>query len=132
MSESMLGGRYRIEGRLGAGGMAEVFRGFDTVLNRQVAIKILAPQYARDASFVDRFRREAQAAARLNHPNVVAVYDSGSDDGTHFIVMEFVEGRTLADFLAKGGKLDPAKAIEIGERVADALEAAHAQGVIHR
>jgi serine/threonine-protein kinase len=128
----MLGGRYRIEGRLGAGGMAEVFRGFDTVLNRQVAIKILAPQYARDASFVDRFRREAQAAARLNHPNVVAVYDSGSDDGTHFIVMEFVEGRTLADFLAKGGKLAPAKATEIAERIADALQAAHTQGVIHR
>jgi serine/threonine-protein kinase len=128
----MLGGRYRIEGRLGAGGMAEVFRGFDTVLNRHVAIKILAPQYARDVSFVDRFRREAQAAARLNHPNVVAVYDSGSDDGTHFIVMEFVEGRTLADFLAKGGKLAPAKATEIAERIADALQAAHAQGVIHR
>jgi eukaryotic-like serine/threonine-protein kinase len=128
----MLGGRYRIEGGLGAGGMAEVFRGFDTVLNRQVAIKILAPQYARDVSFVDRFRREAQAAARLNHPNVVAVYDSGSDDGTHFIVMEFVEGRTLADFLAKGGKLAPAKATEIAERIADALQAAHAQGVVHR
>jgi serine/threonine protein kinase len=128
----MLGGRYRIEGRLGAGGMAEVFRGFDTVLNRHVAIKILAPQYARDVSFVDRFRREAQAAARLNHPNVVAVYDSGSDDGTHFIVMEFVEGRTLADFLAKGGKLAPAKATEIAERIADALQAAHAQGVVHR
>jgi serine/threonine protein kinase len=132
VSESMLGGRYRIEGRLGAGGMAEVFRGFDTVLSRQVAIKILAPQYASDASFVDRFRREAQAAARLNHPNVVAVYDSGSDDGTHFIVMEFVEGRTLADFLAKGGKLAPAKATEIAERIADALQAAHDQGVIHR
>jgi eukaryotic-like serine/threonine-protein kinase len=132
MSQSMLGGRYRVERRLGAGGMAEVFYGFDTVLNRPVAIKILAPQYARDASFVDRFRREAQAAARLNHPNVVAVYDSGSDDGTHFIVMEFVEGRTLADFLAKGGKLAPAKAVEIAERIADALQAAHTQGVIHR
>ena len=132
MSQSMLAERYRIEERLGSGGMAEVFRGFDTVLSRPVAIKILAPRFASDPSFVDRFRREAQAAARLNHPNVVGVYDTGSDDGTHYIVMEFVEGRTLADFLAKGGSLPPLKAVEIAEHIADALQAAHEQGVIHR
>lgn len=132
MSGSVIAGRYRLEAPIGAGGMAEVFRALDTTLDRPVAVKILAPQYAKDPSFVDRFKREAQAAARLNHPNVVGVYDSGSDDGTHYIVMEFIEGRTLADFLSKGGRLAPTKAVEIAERIADALEAAHAQGVIHR
>src|SRR5947199_2436726 len=87
VSESVLGDRYRIEARIGEGGMAEVFRGFDTVLHRPVAIKVLAQRFATDDGFVERFRREAQAAARLNHPNVVNVYDTGSDDGTHFIVM---------------------------------------------
>ncbi|HEY7400752.1 MAG TPA: Stk1 family PASTA domain-containing Ser/Thr kinase [Actinomycetota bacterium] len=132
MSGSVLAGRYRLEASIGSGGMAEVFRAFDTTLDRPVAVKILAPQYATDPGFVDRFRREAQAAARLNHPNVVSVYDSGSDDGTHFIVMEYIEGRTLADFLARGGRLDPTKAVEIAMHIADALDAAHAQGVIHR
>ena len=132
MSGSVIAGRYRLEAPIGAGGMAEVFRALDTTLDRPVAVKILAPQYAKDPSFVSRFRREAQAAARLNHPNVVGVYDSGSDDGTHYIVMEFIEGRTLADFLSKGGRLAPTKAVEIAERIADALEAAHAQGVVHR
>ncbi len=132
MSQSVIGGRYRIEAQIGAGGMAEVFRGFDTVLSRPVAVKILAPQFARDPEFVERFRREARAAARLNHPNVVAVYDTGAADGTNFIVMEYVEGRTLADFLGQGGKLTPARALEIAEHVCDALEAAHAQGVVHR
>jgi serine/threonine protein kinase len=132
MSGSVIAGRYRLEASIGAGGMAEVFRAFDTTLDRPVAVKILAPQYAKDPGFVGRFRREAQAAARLNHPNVVGVYDSGSDDGTHYIVMEFIEGRTLADFLSRGGRLAPTKAVEIAQRIADALEAAHAQGVIHR
>jgi eukaryotic-like serine/threonine-protein kinase len=132
MSGTVLAGRYRLEASIGSGGMAEVFRAFDTTLDRPVAVKILAPQYATDPGFVDRFRREAQAAARLNHPNVVGVYDSGSDDGTHYIVMEYIEGRTLADFLAKGGRLEPTKAVEITMHIADALEAAHAQGVIHR
>jgi serine/threonine protein kinase len=93
----VLGGRYEVEEELGRGGMAKVYRGTDTVLGRPVAVKILAPQFTDDPSFVNRFRREAQAAARLNHPNLVSVYDTGSDDGVHFIVMEYVEGRTLAD-----------------------------------
>jgi serine/threonine-protein kinase len=112
--------------------MAQVFRGIDTTLDRTVAIKILAPQFARDPSFVDRFRREAQAAARLNHPNIVNVYDTGVDGDTNYIVMEYVEGRTLAEYLATGGRLSPTKAAEIAEKVAEALAAAHAQGVIHR
>ncbi len=132
MSETLLGGRYRLEAPLGAGGMAQVHRGTDTVLGRPVAIKVLSPHYAGDAEFVARFRREAQAAARLNHPNVVGVYDTGSDDGTHYIVMEYVEGRTLADFLERNGKLPPWQAVELAEAVCRALEVAHRQGVIHR
>ena len=116
MNGSVLGGRYRIEARIGAGGMAEVYRGIDPVLNRTVAIKVLLPQFARDTSFVERFRREAQAAARLNHPNIVGVFDTGSDDGTQFIVMEFIEGRTLADFLAAGRKPGPVQAAEVADR----------------
>ena len=127
-----LGGRYRIERELGRGGMAKVFLGTDTVLGRTVAVKILAPQYADDDSFVQRFRREAQAAASITHPNIVSVFDTGSDDGVHFIVMEYVEGRTLAEILAGGGRILPDRAIEIAMDVDRALEAAHARGVIHR
>jgi eukaryotic-like serine/threonine-protein kinase len=132
VSQSVLGERYRLEASIGSGGMAQVFRGQDTTLDRQVAIKILAPQFARDPSFVERFRREAQAAARLNHPNIVNVYDTGVDGDTNYIVMEYVEGRTLAEYLARGGTLASRKAAEIAEKVAEALAAAHAQGVIHR
>ena len=132
MSGSVLGGRYRMEARIGAGGMAEVYRGVDGVLDRTVAIKILLPQFARDASFVERFRREAQAAARLNQPNIVGVYDSGADGETQYIVMEFIEGRTLAEFTAGGGAFTPFSAIEVAEKVCDALAYAHVAGVIHR
>jgi eukaryotic-like serine/threonine-protein kinase len=132
VSDTVLGGRYRLEARIGAGGMAEVYRGFDTVLNRTVAIKVLLPQFARDGSFVERFRREAQAAARLNQPNIVGVYDSGSDGETQYIVMEFIEGRTLAEFMGRGGSLTPMHSVEIAEKICDALAYAHARGVIHR
>ncbi|HET9722762.1 MAG TPA: Stk1 family PASTA domain-containing Ser/Thr kinase [Actinomycetota bacterium] len=133
MSEQpVLAGRYRVERELGRGGMAKVYEGTDTVLGRQVAIKLLAPQFAEDESFVQRFRREAQAAARLSNPNVVSVFDTGTDGGVHFIVMEYVEGRTLEDYLAGGGRIMPDRAIEIAEDVCGALSAAHAQGVIHR
>jgi serine/threonine-protein kinase len=128
----MLAGRYRVEHELGRGGMAKVYRGEDTVLGRTVAVKVLAPQYADDPNFVTRFRREAQAAARLSNQHVVSVFDTGSDDGVHFIVMEFVEGRTLAEFLTGGGRIMPERAIDIAIDVCRALEAAHAQGVVHR
>ncbi|HSJ51184.1 MAG TPA: Stk1 family PASTA domain-containing Ser/Thr kinase, partial [Actinomycetota bacterium] len=128
----MLGGRYRVEDELGRGGMAKVYRGQDTVLGRTVAVKILAPQFADDPNFVTRFRREAQAAARISNQNLVSVFDTGSDDGVHYIVMEFVEGKTLAEFLAGGGRIMPERAIDIATDVCRALEAAHAQGVIHR
>jgi beta-lactam-binding protein with PASTA domain/predicted Ser/Thr protein kinase len=130
--KSQLGERYQVEARIGAGGMAEVFRGFDPVLSRTVAIKVLLPQFARDTSFVHRFRREAQAAARLNQPNIVGVYDSGSDDDTQFIVMEYIEGRTLAEFMSAGRRPTPVQAAEIAQKIAAAIAAAHAQGVIHR
>jgi eukaryotic-like serine/threonine-protein kinase len=112
--------------------MAKVFLGTDTVLGRTVAVKVLAPQFVDDEGFVQRFRREAQAAASIGHPSIVSVFDTGSDDGVHFIVMEYVEGRTLAEILAGGGRILPDRAIDIGMDVCRALEAAHAQGVIHR
>ncbi|MGZ8565510.1 MAG: Stk1 family PASTA domain-containing Ser/Thr kinase [Actinomycetota bacterium] len=132
MNPSELGGRYRIEARIGAGGMAEVFRGFDPVLNRTVAIKVLNPQFARDAGFVARFRREAQAAARLSHDSIVAVYDTGADGDTQYIVMEFIEGRTLAEFLASGRRPSIPQSIELSKRIATSLSVAHAQGIVHR
>ncbi|HEX9299396.1 MAG TPA: Stk1 family PASTA domain-containing Ser/Thr kinase [Actinomycetota bacterium] len=132
MSDSVLGERYRVEARIGAGGMAEVYRGFDQVLDRTVAIKVLLPQFARDAGFVARFRREAQAAARLNQPTIVGVYDSGSDGDRQYIVMEFVEGRTLADFLASGRRPTQVQAVELTRKIAEALASAHAQGIVHR
>ena len=131
-AQTLLGGRYLVESELGRGGMATVFKGTDTVLGRPVAVKVLSPQYAGDANFVTRFRREAQSAARLNHPNLVSVYDTGTDDGIHFIVMEYVDAKTLADYLAGGGRIMPERAIEIAEAVCDALSMAHAHGIIHR
>ncbi|HUL85327.1 MAG TPA: Stk1 family PASTA domain-containing Ser/Thr kinase [Actinomycetota bacterium] len=132
MNGSVLADRYRVEARIGAGGMAEVFRGFDPVLGRTVAIKVLLPQFARDAGFVARFRREAQAAARLNIPSIVGVYDTGADGDTQYIVMEFVEGRTLAEFLAGGRRPTPIQAVELTQKIAAALGAAHEQGIVHR
>jgi eukaryotic-like serine/threonine-protein kinase len=128
----VLGGRYLLVEKIGEGGMATVFLGTDQVLGRTVAVKVLAPNYARDQNFVQRFRREAQAAARMNHPGVVSVYDTGSDDGTHYIVMEHVQGRTLAEILKSEGHLLPDRAAEIAEAVAAALSFAHAQGIVHR
>jgi len=124
--------RYRVEARIGQGGMAEVYRGFDPALDRTVAIKVLLPPYDRDAGFVARFRREAQAAARLSHPNIVGVYDTGADGDTQYIVMEYIEGRTLASFLAGGGKPTPMQAVELADKISGALAAAHAQGIVHR
>jgi len=129
---TVLGDRYQVQARIGSGGMAEVYRGHDPVLNRTVAIKILLSQWARDTSFVDRFRREAQAAARLNHPNIVAVYDSGADGDTQWIVMEFIEGKTLHEFLSDGRRPTVVQACEIAGSICGALASAHAQGVIHR
>jgi serine/threonine-protein kinase len=124
--------RYEVGRLLGAGGMAEVFEGRDRLLARRVAIKVLQAQFARDPSFLIRFKREAQAAASLSHPNIVGVYDTGTEDGTHFIVMEYVEGRTLKDVIRAEGPLYPERAAEVCADVCGALIAAHARGLIHR
>jgi predicted Ser/Thr protein kinase len=129
---AVFGDRYELGRVLGQGGMARVYRGTDRTLDRPVAIKVLAEPYDRDRGFVQRFRREAQAAARLNHPNIVSVHDSGSDDGRHFIVMELVEGESLGTRLKRDGPLAPAEAIRIGGAITRALAAAHERGVIHR
>ena len=127
----VLADRYELGPVLGQGGMARVHQGVDRQLDRRVAIKVLAPPFDRDDEFVERFRREARAAAGLSHPNIVAVFDSGSDDGTHFIVTELVEGETLADRL-RDGPMPPADAVAVGVDIARALAGAHALGLIHR
>ena len=128
----VLADRYELGPVLGQGGMARVHQGLDRQLGRQVAIKVLAPPFDRDGEFVERFRREARAAAGLSHPNIVAVFDSGSDDGTHFIVTELVEGETLADRLRRDGPMPPADAVAVAVDIARALASAHARGLIHR
>ena len=132
MVDRVLGGRYRIARHLARGGMAEVYLAQDELLDRRVAVKVLFAELADDASFVERFRREARAAAGLNHPNIVSVYDFGQDDGAYFIVMEYVEGETLRDIIRSRGPLPPADATGIGADVAAALEAAHRRGIVHR
>jgi eukaryotic-like serine/threonine-protein kinase len=128
----VLADRYELGPVLGQGGMARVHQGLDRQLARRVAIKVLAPPFDRDGEFVERFQREARAAAGLSHPNIVAVFDSGSDDGTHFIVTELVEGETLADRLRRDGPMPPADAVAVAVDIARALAAAHARGLIHR
>ena len=128
----VLSGRYEIHRRLARGGMAEVFLARDSALDRPVAVKMLFPEFAADPSFVERFRREAQASANLAHPNIVGVYDWGSEAGTYFIVMEYVDGQSLAEVLRSAGPLHSRRAAEITFEIADALGFAHQRGVIHR
>ena len=124
--------RYRVERSIGRGGMAEVFLAHDILLDRPVALKVLFPEYAIDPNFVERFRREAQSAAALTHPNIVAVYDWGKVNTTYFIAMEYVEGKTLATLLKERGPLSPTHACDVISEVAAALSFAHENGVIHR
>ena len=124
--------RYAVRRRVGRGGMADVFLAHDLLLNRDIAVKVLFPEFAVDPKFVERFRREAQSAASLSHPNIVNVYDWGKFEGTYFIAMEFVEGRTLADVLKGGRRLNARQAGEIASEVAAALGFAHEAGIAHR
>ena len=128
----IFGGRYELHRRIARGGMAEVFLARDQLLDRPVAVKVLFPEYATDPSFVERFRREAQAAANLNQPNVVSVYDWGQEAGTYYIVMEYVEGRSLAEIIRAEGPLHPDRAADIASDIASALSFAHRNGVVHR
>ena len=124
--------RYRVERSVGRGGMAEVFLAHDLLLDRPVALKVLFPEYANDPNFVERFRREAQSAAGLTHPNIVAVYDWGKVNNTYFIAMEFVQGRTLASILKEKLRLTAKQACDVAVDVASALGFAHDNGVVHR
>jgi beta-lactam-binding protein with PASTA domain/tRNA A-37 threonylcarbamoyl transferase component Bud32 len=126
------GGRYQIVRRIARGGMADVYLARDQLLDRRVALKMLFPELSTDQAFVERFRREAQAAANLSHPNIVSVYDWGEEAGTYFIVMEFVNGKPLSQIIKTEGALLPDRAADIGAEVAAALGFAHRNGVVHR
>ena len=130
--ERTYGGRYTVLARVGSGGMAEVYRARDELLGREVALKVLHERFSKDRSFVERFKREAQAAANLNHPNIVSLFDYGADDGTYFIVMELIDGKSLSDVLSDEGPLMPERAAEIAADVAKALSRAHTGGLVHR
>ena len=131
-SPTVFNGRYALQRQLARGGMADVFLAHDELLDRPIAVKVLFPEFASDPAFVERFRREAQAAANLNHPNIVGIYDWGQEDGTYFIVMEYIEGRSLAEILRSEGPIDPDRAVEITADVAAALSFAHRGGLVHR
>jgi serine/threonine-protein kinase len=128
--DTVVAGRYRLLGRLGSGGMADVWCAEDSMLNRRVALKFLHPRFAQDEQFVERFRREASAAAGLQHPNVVGVFDRGTVDGTHYIAMEYVEGASLKDLIGRG--LTVGEAVEIVRQVLAGVKYAHERGIIHR
>jgi eukaryotic-like serine/threonine-protein kinase len=132
MEVGTLSGRYEVGDRLGSGGMSNVYRATDRILERTVAVKILAEHLSDDERFVERFRREALAVAKLIHPNIVQVYDTGIDDDRHYIVMEFVEGRSGAQILQRQGPLDPDTAAEAGMQACAGLDYAHRRGIIHR
>jgi beta-lactam-binding protein with PASTA domain/predicted Ser/Thr protein kinase len=129
---TLIDGRYRVISRLGTGGMADVFLAKDQQLGRQVAVKLLHRRFAEDPGFVERFRREAQAAAGLQHPNIVSVYDRGSFDDTYYIAMEYLPGRTLKQLIREEAPLEPIRAIDITIQILKAARFAHRRGVIHR
>jgi len=132
VADRVLSERYRIVRHLARGGMAEVYLAHDQLLDRPVAVKVLFPELAHDANFVERFRREARAAAGLNHHNIVSVYDFGEGEGSYFIVMEYVDGETLRDIIRSEGPLELSRIVEVGAEVAAALAIAHANGIVHR
>jgi eukaryotic-like serine/threonine-protein kinase len=132
VASGVLSGRYEIGDRLGSGGMSSVHMATDLILERTVAVKILAEHLSDDERFVERFRREALAVAKLIHPNIVQVYDTGIDEGRHYIVMEFVQGRSGAQILQRQGPLDGETAAEVGAQACAGLDYAHRRGIIHR
>ncbi|MCW2926585.1 MAG: hypothetical protein JWM86_553 [Thermoleophilia bacterium] len=125
-------GRYRIERRIGAGGMANVYLAEDETLGRRVAIKVLHQRYAEDSQFIERFQREASAAARLNHPNIVQVYDRGAADHTYYIAMEYIDGMTLKELVQRRGALTEQEVLAYGRQALHALRFAHRNGIVHR
>lgn len=129
---TLLAGRYEIIGRIGAGGMSNVYKAKDQKLNRFVAVKVLKPEFSADATFVKKFRVEAQSAAGLSHPNIVNVYDVGEENGIYYIVMELVQGITLKHYIERKGKLDIREVLNISVQIASGMGAAHANRIIHR
>lgn len=127
----VLDNRYRIIDKIGVGGMADVYRGEDTLLGRPVAIKILHANFANDDEFVSRFKREAQAAGKLNHPNIVNMYDVGFDQDLHYIIMEYVDGKTLKEYITEKGRLSIDEAVKFTIAIGEGLEHAHAMGIVH-
>lgn len=132
MEETVFNGRYKIIEKVGGGGMADVYKAEDQVLGRTVALKILHKQFASDEGFLERFRREAQAAAKLTHPNIVSIYDVGEEGGVHFIVMEFVHGMTLKKLIQKDAPMSTEKVVHVSMQIAKAMEFAHEHEIIHR
>ena len=128
----VVGGRYRVVRKLGGGGMADVYLCEDSTLGRQVAIKVLLQRYLNDPTFVERFRREAKAAAGLNQQNLVSIYDWGEVDGTYYIVMEYVEGETLKDLIRRRGRLSGNEAVDFALQLLAAVDFAHRSGIVHR
>src|SRR5262245_47101037 len=129
---TLFDGRYRILRKLGSGGMANVYLAEDEELGRRVAIKILNDRYANDDLFVERFRREAKSAAALSHPNIVSIYDRGEAEGTYYIAMEVIEGRSLKEQIRMSGRLRPAQSIAYARQILAALRFAHRNGIVHR
>lgn len=132
MINKVLANRYKIEEKIGEGGMAVVYRGYDNILNRSVTVKILRAQFDLDENFVRRFKREAQSAASLSHPNVVNIYDVGEQDGTYYIVMEYIDGKSLKELITEKGKLPVNEAVQIARQICEALVSAHKNKIIHR
>ncbi|WP_095066702.1 Stk1 family PASTA domain-containing Ser/Thr kinase [Veillonella rodentium] len=131
IKDILLDNRYRIVDKIGVGGMADVYLGEDTLLGRPVAIKILHANFANDDEFVKRFKREAQAAGKLNHPNIVNMYDVGFDQNLHYIIMEYVDGETLKEYITRHGRLSIDEAVKFTIAIAEGLEHAHAMGIVH-
>ena len=131
MIQRILARRYELQELIGGGGMADVYKAQDKLLDRAVAVKILHQQYANDAEFVEKFRREATAAAKLAHPNIVNIYDVGEDGGSQYIVMEYVSGPTLKEVIQQRGCLEPIEAVRIAKEIASALESAHRNNLVH-
>jgi eukaryotic-like serine/threonine-protein kinase len=129
---TLFDGRYRIVRKLGSGGMANVYLAEDEELGRRVAIKILNDRYANDEDFIERFRREAKSAASLSHPNIVSIYDRGEAEGTYYIAMEVIEGRSLKELVLTRGPLPITDAIHYARQMLEALRFAHRHGIIHR
>src|SRR5882762_6391933 len=129
---TLIGGRYRLDAQIGRGGMSTVYRAFDTVLERPVAIKLMHREIASDSDQLERFRREARAVAQLSHPHIVGVIDAGEDEGRPYIVFEYVEGETLKERILRRGRLEISEAVAYAIEIARALGAAHARHIVHQ